>query len=45
MRDTSVGSHYIFGFGHDSGFFTEVRLGSGAAQSLSVAAGWAISLD
>ena len=33
----SVGFHSIFGFGHDSGFFTEVRLGSGVAQSLSVA--------
>ena len=45
VRETSVGFHYIFGFGHDSGFFTEVRLGSGVAQSLSVAAGWAIVLD
>ncbi len=44
-KDTSVGGHYFFGFGHDSGFFTEVRLGSGAAQTLSVAVGWAISLD
>ena len=26
------GAHYLFGFGHDSGFFTEVRLGSGNAQ-------------
>ena len=44
-KDTSVGAHYFFGFGHDSGFFTEVRLGSGTAQTLSLAVGWAISLN
>ncbi len=43
--DTGVGAHYLFGFGHDNGFFTEVRLGSGKAQQLKVGVGWAISLD
>ncbi len=43
--DTGVGGHYLFGFGHDNGFFTEVRLGSGKAQQLKVGVGWAISLD
>ena len=45
FEDTGVGAHYLFGFGHDNGFFTEVRLGSGKAQQLKVGVGWAISLD
>ncbi len=44
-RDTGVGFQSIVGFGHDSGFFTEVRLGSGRAQQLKVGVGWAITLD
>ena len=44
-RDTGVGFHSIVGFGHDSGFFAEVRLGSGRAQQLKVGIGWAITLD
>ena len=44
-RDTAVGFHSIVGFGHDSGFFTEVRLGSGRTQLLTVGVGWAITLD
>jgi hypothetical protein len=45
LRDTGVGAAYIFGFGHDSGFFTEFRLGSGNAQRLKIGVGWAIALD
>ncbi len=44
-RDTGVGFSSLVGFGHDSGFFVEVRLGSGRTQQLKVAAGWAIRLD
>ena len=44
-RDTGVGFHSLIGFGHDSGFFTEVRLGSGRTQQLKVGVGWAIRLD
>ncbi len=44
-RDTSVGFHSIVGFGHDSGFFTELRLGSGRTQQLKLGVGWAITLD
>ena len=44
-RDTAVGFHSIVGFGHDSGFFTEVRLGSGRTQQLSFGVGWAIAFD
>ncbi len=44
-RDTGVGFHSIVGFGHDSGFFTEIRLGSGRAQQLKLGVGWAVSLE
>jgi hypothetical protein len=42
FTDTGVGFHSLFGFGHDSGFFTEIRLGSGRAQQLKLGIGWAI---
>jgi hypothetical protein len=45
VRDKGVGFHSLVGFGHDSGFFVEVRLGSGRAQQLKVGVGWAIRLD
>ncbi len=45
IKDTGVGGHYLFGFGHDSGFFTEIRLGSGNAQRLKLGVGWAITLN
>jgi hypothetical protein len=45
LKDTGVGAHYLFGFGHDNGFFTEVRLGSGNAQRLKLGVGWAITLN
>lgn len=44
-RDTGVGFHSMVGFGHDSGFFAEVRFGSLDAQQLKVGVGWAIRLD
>jgi hypothetical protein len=45
FEDTGVGAHYLFGFGHDSGFFTEVRLGSGKEQQLKLGIGWAVTLN
>lgn len=45
QRDTSVGFNSIVGFGHDSGFFTELRLGSGSTQGLKLGIGWALTLD
>lgn len=45
QRDTGVGFHSMVGFGHDSGFFTELRLGSGRAQQLKLGVGWAITLN
>lgn len=44
-RDTGVGFHSLVGFGHDSGFFVEARLGSGSAQQLKLGVGWAITLN
>lgn len=44
-RDTSVGFNSMVGFGHDSGFFTEVRLGSGSTQRLKFGIGWAFTLN
>lgn len=44
-RETGVGFHSLLGFGHESGFFTELRLGSGQAQRLKFGVGWAIVLD
>lgn len=45
FRDTGVGFHSMLGFGHDSGFFIETRLGNGRAQELKVGVGWAIVFD
>jgi hypothetical protein len=45
FSDTGVGFHSIVGLGHDSGFFTEFRLGSGRAQQLKIGVGWAIALN
>ncbi len=44
FRDTSVGFHSIFGFGHERGFFVEARLGSGMAQRFKLGVGWAVEL-
>lgn len=44
-KDTGVGASYLIGFGHDSGFFVEARLGSGASQRLKFGVGWAIALN
>lgn len=45
VRDTAVGFHSILGFGHDSGFFVETRLGGGRAQELKLGVGWAIAFN
>lgn len=45
IRDTAVGFHSLLGFGHDSGFFVEMRLGSGRAQELKLGVGWAIAFQ
>jgi hypothetical protein len=38
--DTSAGGSYIIGFGHDSGFFSEFRIGGGNIPSLKIGAGY-----
>ena len=40
--DTSAGGSYLIGFAHDSGFFSEFRIGGGNTPSLKMGAGWAI---
>lgn len=45
FRDTAVGFHSLLGFGHDSGFFLEMRLGNGRAQELKLGVGWAIAFQ
>lgn len=41
--DTSAGGSYILGFAHDSGFFTEFRIGGGNVPSLKYGAGYRIT--
>ena len=40
--EVSAGGSYLFGFAHDSGFFTEFRIGGGNVPALKIGAGWAI---
>jgi hypothetical protein len=40
--DTSAGVSYIIGFSHDSGFFSEFRIGSGSTPGLKIGAGYSI---
>jgi hypothetical protein len=40
--DISAGGSYVIGFAHDSGFFSEFRIGGGNAPMLKMGAGWAI---
>jgi hypothetical protein len=43
--DTSAGGGYLFGFAHDSGFFTEFRAAGGNVPNLKFGAGWAIRIQ
>lgn len=40
--DVSAGGSYVIGFAHDSGFFSEFRIGGGNSPSLKMGAGWGI---
>ena len=40
VSDTSAGGSYIIGFAHDSGFFSEFRIGGGNTPSLKIGAGY-----
>jgi len=44
QTDLSAGGSYIIGFGHDSGFLAEFRIGGGGnVPSLKMTAGWALA--
>ena len=43
--DVTGGYSYLFGFAHNSGFFTEFRLGGGNVPSMKFGAGWAIKMQ
>ena len=40
--DVGAGGSYVIGFAHDSGFFTEFRIGGGNSPMLKMGAGWGI---
>ena len=43
--EVSAGGSYLFGFAHDSGFFTEFRIGGGNVPALKIGAGWAVKIQ
>ena len=43
--EVSAGGSYVLGFSHESGFFTEFRIGGGNVPALKVGAGWAIKIQ
>jgi len=43
--EVSAGGSYLFGFAHDSGFFSEFRIGGGNVPALKIGAGWAIKIQ
>jgi hypothetical protein len=43
--EVSAGGSYLFGFAHNSGFFTEFRIGGGNVPALKFGAGWAIKIQ
>lgn len=40
--EISAGGSYLFGFMHDKGFFTDIRLGAGRTPALKLGVGWAV---
>lgn len=44
-RELHAGGSYLFGFQHDSGFFTEFRVGGGGfVPQLKLGVGWAVQI-
>ncbi len=44
-REVHAGGSYLFGFQHDSGFFTEFRVGGGSyVPQLKIGVGWAVEI-
>ena len=45
-KDLHAGGSYLFGFAHDSGFFTEFRIGGGGyVPGLKIGAGWSVKIQ
>jgi hypothetical protein len=42
--DVAAGGSYLFGFGHEKGFFTDIRIGGGNTPSLKLGVGWAVKI-
>lgn len=42
VSDVSAGGSYVLGFSHDTGFFSEFRIGGGNVPNLKVGAGYQI---
>ena len=43
--EVTAGGSYVFGFAHESGFFTEFRVGGGNVPSLKIGAGWVLKIQ
>ena len=44
-KEVHAGGSYLFGFRHDSGFFTELRVGGGSyVPQLKIGVGWAVEI-
>ena len=43
--EVNAGGSYLFGFAHDNGFFTDIRVGGGNVPALKFGVGWAVKLD
>lgn len=43
--EVSAGGSYLFGFAHDNGFFTDIRVGGGNVPALKLGVGWSVKLQ
>lgn len=43
--EVNAGGSYLFGFAHDNGFFTDIRVGGGNVPALKLGVGWSVKLQ
>ena len=43
--EVTAGGSYLFGFSHENGFFSELRVGGGNVPSLKIGAGWSVKIQ